>query len=258
MTLWILWADDRSVWRVFHSEAEALCECPFAITTVIIPHFPSMSTVLEKFFRHLNQIEVSEVEYISIFLCILHLSFFIFPLKANEKKESPCEVSPKTKTNRFWFCAIERFGKIKLLHPKQEEKRDFLQEIVNNSWIDGNFVLFFKKRNLPPQLANSTRHLTFLLGSSAQRLAVTRSVSRIHYNIKNPNSTYLFLFLSIILKTERYFQRGIGGYWQTSDSIIQNSPPNNGKDRVIWTLSGSFSNSTSVTWRVSSSVLLFW
>lgn len=106
---------------------------PFAITVVIIPHFPSMSIVWKHFFRQMNQRKVTSVKENRIFSCNMHQEFSLSLLNQMKKSCNACGYFLKTKMILIGFCATGLLGGNHFLHAKTPKKCNLIQEIINNS-----------------------------------------------------------------------------------------------------------------------------
>ena len=119
--------------EIRHRSETIVCHCPFAITVVIITHFPAMSTVWSHFFSNLKRKQKPKIQYFSDFLCNLMFTFSLFP---SDSQGSPCrcyQSFPKFRKNGLRFCAIGHSEKIHFLHALRGKKIFcfFRQEIIN-------------------------------------------------------------------------------------------------------------------------------
>ena len=140
-----------------------------------------MSIVWKHFFRQMNQRKVTSVKENRIFSCNMHQKFSLSLLNQMKKSCNACGYFLKTKMILIGFCATGLLGGNYFLHSKTPKKCNLIQEIINNSWTDGNFVLFYSNGRRNSSACKSTRHPSFI----------------VYYNPKNPNSTYPLQFLAI-------------------------------------------------------------
>ena len=134
---------------------------PFAITVVIIPHFPSMSIVWKHFFRQMNQRKVTSVKENRIFSCNMHQEFSLSLLNQMKKSCNACGYFLKTKMILIGFCATGLLGGNHFLHAKTPKKCNLIQEIINNSWTDGKYVLFYNSGIEISAVCNQPWHPAF-------------------------------------------------------------------------------------------------